>query len=62
VAWLATKRPDLCIVAQVPDDSQPLGIGIGKDQTALLAAVNGRTPEMRRDGTMNQLKEQWGVQ
>jgi ABC-type amino acid transport substrate-binding protein len=61
-AWLAAKRPDLRIVAQVPDDPQPLGIGFGKDQAALLAAVNGALAEMRRDGTMNQLKEKWGVQ
>ena len=35
-AWLAAKRPDLRIVAQVPDDPQPLGIGFGKNQAALL--------------------------
>jgi polar amino acid transport system substrate-binding protein len=34
-AWLAAKRPDLRIVAQVPDDPQPLGIGFGKNQAAL---------------------------
>ena len=26
-AWLVAKRPDLRIVAQVPDDQQPLGTG-----------------------------------
>ena len=57
----AAKRPDLRIVAQVPDDPQPLGIGFGKNQAALLAAVNGALAAMRWDGSMNQLKEKWGV-
>jgi ABC-type amino acid transport substrate-binding protein len=41
-AWLAAKRPALRIVAQVPDDPQPLGIGFGKNEPALVAAVNRR--------------------
>jgi ABC-type amino acid transport substrate-binding protein len=60
-AWLAAKSPNLHIVAQVPDDPQPLGIGFGKNQPALLAAVNGALAEMQRDGSMNQLKGMWGV-
>jgi len=60
VAPVAAKRPDLRIVAQVPDDPQPLGIGFGKHQAALLVAVNGALAAMRRDGSMNQLKEKWG--
>ena len=59
-AWLAAKSPDLLIVAQVPNDPQPLGIGFGKNQPALLAAVNGALVAMQRDGSMNQLKEKWG--
>jgi ABC-type amino acid transport substrate-binding protein len=60
-AWLAAKSPDLLIVAQVPDDPQPLGIGFGKNQPALVAAVNGALVAMQRDGNINQLKEKWGV-
>jgi ABC-type amino acid transport substrate-binding protein len=60
-AWLAAKGSYLRIVAQVPNDPQPLGIGFGKNQAALLAAVNGALASMRRDGRMNQLKEKWGV-
>jgi polar amino acid transport system substrate-binding protein len=60
-AWLAAKSPDLRIVAQVPDDPQPLGIGFGKNQPALLAAMNGALAAMKRDGSMNQLKEKWSV-
>jgi ABC-type amino acid transport substrate-binding protein len=60
-AWLAAKSPDLLIVAQVPDDPQPLGIGFGKNQPALVAVVNGALAAMQRDGSINQLKEKWGV-
>jgi ABC-type amino acid transport substrate-binding protein len=59
--WLAAKNPDLRILAQVPDDPQPLGIGLGKNQPALLAAVNGALAAMQRDGSMHQLKEKWSV-
>jgi ABC-type amino acid transport substrate-binding protein len=47
----------LRIVAQVPDDPRPLGIGLGKNQPGLLAAVNGALGAMRRDGSLNQLKK-----
>jgi ABC-type amino acid transport substrate-binding protein len=60
-AWLAAKNPDLLIVARVPNDPQPLGIGFGKNQSALVAAVNGALVAMQRDGSMNQLKKKWGV-
>lgn len=55
--WLRAKGPDLRIVAQVPDDPRPLGIGLGKNQPGLLAAVNGALGAMRRDGSLNQLKK-----
>ena len=61
-AWLAAKTAGLRVVAQVPDDPQPLGIGFGKDQPGLLAAVNGALTAMQRDGRMNQLKKKWAVQ
>jgi hypothetical protein len=35
-AWLAARRPDLRVAVQGPDDPQPLGIGFGKNQAALL--------------------------
>jgi ABC-type amino acid transport substrate-binding protein len=60
-AWLAAKSPDLRIVAQVPDDPQPLGIGFGKNEPALLAAVNGALVAMQRDRSMDRLKNKWGV-
>jgi hypothetical protein len=38
----------LRIVAQVPDDPQPLGIGFNKNNSELLAAVNGALSGMKR--------------
>jgi len=60
-AWLAAKSSDLRIVAQVPDDPQPLGIGFGKNQLALRTAVNSALAAMQRDGSMNRLKQRWGL-
>jgi ABC-type amino acid transport substrate-binding protein len=40
--WLARRSPGLRIVAQIPNDPQPLGIGFNKSNPELLAAVNGR--------------------
>jgi ABC-type amino acid transport substrate-binding protein len=60
-AWLAARSTDLRIAARVPDDPQPLGIGFGKNQPALVAAVNGVLAVMQRDGIMDQLKQKWGL-
>ena len=60
-AWLAARRLDLRIVAQVPDDPQPLGIGFGKNEPALVAAVNGALGTMLQDGSMERLKSKWGI-
>jgi ABC-type amino acid transport substrate-binding protein len=59
--WLAAKRPGLRIVAQVPDDPQPLGVGFGKNESALLTLVNDAIASMQRDGSLNRLKEKWSV-
>jgi ABC-type amino acid transport substrate-binding protein len=60
-AWLARQTPGLRIVAQVPDDPQPLGIGIAKDNPGLLAAVNRALADMKADGTYARLAQKWGV-
>jgi ABC-type amino acid transport substrate-binding protein len=60
-AWLARQTPDLSIVAQVPDDPQPLGIGFGKNNPGLLTAVNRVLADMKRDGTYARLAQKWGV-
>ena len=60
-AWLARQTPGLSIVAQVPDDPQPLGIGFGKDNPGLLAAVNRVIADMARDGSYAGLAQKWGV-
>jgi ABC-type amino acid transport substrate-binding protein len=60
-AWLAAKSPNLRIVAQVPNDPQPLGIGFAKSEPVLVAAVNGALGAMKRDGSMDRLKSKWSI-
>jgi ABC-type amino acid transport substrate-binding protein len=60
-AWLARQTPGLRIVAQVPDDPQPLGVGFRQDNPGLLAAVNRALADMSRDGTYTRLAQKWGV-
>ncbi len=60
-AYLAHRMPNLRIIAQVPNDPQPLGIGFAKDEAALTTAVNGVLASMRADGTLARLAQRWGV-
>jgi ABC-type amino acid transport substrate-binding protein len=60
-AWFAEKRANLRVVAQVPDDPQPLGIGFRKNQRELLEAVNNALTAMERDGTMARFKKAWNI-
>ena len=59
--WLARRTPGLRIVAQVPDDPQPLGIGFNKNNPELMAAVNGALSGMKKDGAYAPLAHKWGV-
>jgi ABC-type amino acid transport substrate-binding protein len=59
--WLARQTPGLRIVAQVPNDPQPLGIGFAKSNAALLAAVNQALGAMTRDGSYVRLTQKWDV-
>jgi ABC-type amino acid transport substrate-binding protein len=60
-AWLVREAPGLRIVAQVPNDPQPLGIGLNKGNPTLLAAVNRTLEEMKRDGSGARLARKWNV-
>jgi ABC-type amino acid transport substrate-binding protein len=60
-AWLARQTPGLVIAAQVPDDPQPLGIGLRHDQRELLAAVDRVLADLQRDGSYARLARKWGV-
>jgi ABC-type amino acid transport substrate-binding protein len=60
-AWLAQRTPGLRIVAQVPDDPQPLGIGFNRSNPALATAVDSALAEIRRDGTYESLVHKWGL-
>jgi ABC-type amino acid transport substrate-binding protein len=58
---LAERNAGLRIIAQVPDDPQPLGIGFGKNEPAVAAAVNDALIAMKRDGSMERLKNKWRI-
>ncbi|MBV9877150.1 MAG: amino acid ABC transporter substrate-binding protein [Verrucomicrobia bacterium] len=60
-AWLAAKRPNLRIVAQVPNDPQPLGIGFGEKNSGMVTAMNQVIVTMQQDGSLKRLKEKWNV-
>lgn len=60
-AWLARQTPDLRIIAQVPDDPQPLGVGFNRNNSALLGAVNGALAAMQQDGSYAALVQRWGI-
>lgn len=60
-AWLARQTPSLKIVAQVPDDPQPLGVGFGKDNPILLADINRALTAMKHDGTYARIARKWGI-
>jgi ABC-type amino acid transport substrate-binding protein len=55
--------PGLRIMARVPDDPQPLGIGFNKNETnpLLVAAVNGALLEIKQGGSYARLARKWGV-
>ena len=60
-AWFVHQTPGLRILAPVPDDPQPLGIGFNKNNSALLGSVNSALAEMQRDGSYNSLTQHWGL-
>jgi ABC-type amino acid transport substrate-binding protein len=60
-AWLARQTPGLRIIAQVPDDPQPLGVGFNRNNSALLAAVNSALAAMQQDGSYQALVQRWGL-
>jgi ABC-type amino acid transport substrate-binding protein len=60
-AWFVQKNPGLRILAPVPDDPQPLGIGFNKNNPDLLSAINRTLTEMQRDGSYRALTYRWGL-
>jgi ABC-type amino acid transport substrate-binding protein len=60
-AWLAHQQPGLRIIAEVPNDPQPLGIGFNRNNPGLLAAVNDALAGMQHDGWYQALVQRWGV-
>jgi ABC-type amino acid transport substrate-binding protein len=60
-AWLVRQNPGLRIAAEIPHDPQPLGIGLNKNNSGLLAAVNAKLAEIKQDGAYGRLAKKWGV-
>jgi ABC-type amino acid transport substrate-binding protein len=60
-AWLAHQHPGLRIIAEVPNDPQPLGVGFNRNNPGLLTAVNDALSGMQHDGWYQALVQRWGV-
>ena len=60
-AWLARRNPDLHIVAQLPHDPQPLGIGLEKSNPVLLGAVNAALADIKKNGDYARLARKWDL-
>jgi ABC-type amino acid transport substrate-binding protein len=60
-AWLVRQTTELHIVAQVPNETQPLGIGFNKDNLGLLKAVNAALASITLDGAYTRLARKWGI-
>jgi ABC-type amino acid transport substrate-binding protein len=60
-AYLAQRTPGLRIVAQVPDDPQPLGIGFRQDNPGLRDAVNAALASLQADGSLRRLADKWKI-
>jgi ABC-type amino acid transport substrate-binding protein len=60
-AWLARRTPQLRVVAQIPNEPQPLGIGFNKDNLSLVSAVNTALTQIKQDGTYKRLARKWRV-
>lgn len=59
--WLAARQPGLRILAQVPHDPQPLGIGFRMSNAALAESMNLALKGIQRDGTYARLTRGWGL-
>jgi ABC-type amino acid transport substrate-binding protein len=59
--WFVRMTPGLRILAQIPNDPQPLGIGFERSSTGLVAAVNEAIVEMDHDGSYAALARHWDV-
>jgi ABC-type amino acid transport substrate-binding protein len=57
--WFVQRTPGLRILAAVPDDPQPLGIGFNKTSTTLVGDVNRALTQMQGNGTYRILAQRW---
>ncbi len=56
-----SRNPDLHIVAQLPHDPQPLGIGLEKSNPVLLGAVNAALADIKQNGGYTRLARKWDL-
>jgi ABC-type amino acid transport substrate-binding protein len=59
--WFVRATPGLRILAEVPNDPQPLGIGFKLGSTGLATAVDEAISGMKRDGRFAALARHWHV-
>lgn len=60
-SWLAQRSPSLRVIAQVPNDPQPLGIGFDRSNGPLREAVDNALSDMKSSGDLAALAGKWGV-
>ncbi|WP_407521410.1 ABC transporter substrate-binding protein [Methylobacterium oryzisoli] len=64
-AWFVRRTPTLRILAQVPDDPQPLGIGFSPGTAgsinSLMVAVDAALADMQRDGRYAAIAQRWDL-
>jgi ABC-type amino acid transport substrate-binding protein len=59
--WFVRITPGLRILAEVPNDPQPLGIGFKLGSTGLVSGVNDAIAATRHDGSFAALARRWHV-
>lgn len=59
--WLTRRTSGLRIVAQIPKEPQPLGIGFNNNKLSLVAATDATSEEIKRDGTYARLAREWSI-
>jgi ABC-type amino acid transport substrate-binding protein len=57
--YYVQQHPELKILAAVPNDPQPLGFGMNKNNRGLMNAVNKAQVEMQADGTYAKIHQKW---
>lgn len=57
--YYVQQHPELKILSAVPNDPQPLGFGINKNNPSLVNAINKTQAAMQKDGTYTTIYDKW---